>query len=843
MNARPIVLLLGASAWLAASLAAQCPSPPTWQSSDVAAAPLGPVYAMTFWDPDGAGPLGQHLVCGGTFQVAGNALAANIAMLDPVARTWSALGAGFDGAVQALTVLADGSLLAAGWFVHSGATAVSGVARWDGSAWLPLGGGLLGGANAAAVLPNGDLVVGGQFSTAGGVPAANIARWDGSAWSTLGSGLTGIPSYAPPMPMPWPLPFGPAVTHLGVRSNGDLIVAGLFADAGGIPAVGLARWNGTWSSLTGTSPVRCTALQVLANDDVVIGVDAFGGNYQAQRWNGSQWATLGGSDFFAWTAFAEEANGTLVGQAADPSNFTFPELREWNGVAWSVRPSSGRPLAGPASALLASGANELWIADSQTLGGRDQSVRRFDGTSWRAPAPGLDGRVEAATTFQGDLALAGSFGQIGNVPCDGVAVRQNGVWSPLGSIHLGSALALQETSLGLVVGGYLQLSAGSPFVPSARWSGTQWQPMPSAYPFDVIRGLAEAANGELFACGSFGDYAAIPSPAVRWNGTSWVPLGIGSYYAAAIAVLPTGDPVLGVGYTGAQLVLRWDGSAWVPLGSGLVTSSVWDSILRLLVLPNGDLVAAGGFHAGPGLANVARWDGVAWQSMGGGFPEVVRDLALLPNGELVASHMSYGPTGEVELVVSRWNGSTWTPMPSIGAAYGTNAGVLAVTDPGELLLAGAFDRVGGQPSAGLAILSAGCPVARQVVAQGCSGSTGSYTLEVTASAWLGGTYRAHVGGLPAQAGALHLLGVASNPRQLSSLVPQGVPGCVVFVDPQVEVLDMAATGSSGLRVPVPVATTLLGQSFLHQALPFDLTQGFVTDVGASTTVASTIGAW
>jgi hypothetical protein len=176
---------------------------------------------------------------------------------------------------------------------------------------------------------------------------------------------------------------------------------------------------------------------------------------------------------------------------------------------------------------------------------------------------------------------------------------------------------------------------------------------------------------------------------------------------------------------------------------------------------------------------------------------VVRDLALLPNGDLVASHLSYGPLGQVDLVVSRWNGSTWTPMPSVGSAFDVIPGVLAVADPGELLLAGSFDRVGGQPSGGLAILSTGCPVARQVVAQGCSGSTGSYTLEVTASAWLGGTYRAHVGGLPAQAGALHVLGVGSNPRQLSSLVPQGVPGCVVFVDPDVEVLDMGGDGLVG----------------------------------------------
>src|SRR5436190_18117419 len=42
----------------------------------------GSVYAVTTWDPDGAGPLFQWMVIGGTFTYAGDALVANIAAWD-----------------------------------------------------------------------------------------------------------------------------------------------------------------------------------------------------------------------------------------------------------------------------------------------------------------------------------------------------------------------------------------------------------------------------------------------------------------------------------------------------------------------------------------------------------------------------------------------------------------------------------------------------------------------------------------------------------------------------------------------------------------------------------------
>ncbi|HTE04578.1 MAG TPA: hypothetical protein VK824_00165 [Planctomycetota bacterium] len=49
-----------------------------------------PVWALTAWDPDGAGPLPQRLIAGGGFQGAGDAATFGIAAWNGAA--WSGLG-------------------------------------------------------------------------------------------------------------------------------------------------------------------------------------------------------------------------------------------------------------------------------------------------------------------------------------------------------------------------------------------------------------------------------------------------------------------------------------------------------------------------------------------------------------------------------------------------------------------------------------------------------------------------------------------------------------------------------------------------------------------------------
>lgn len=240
MRKTSTAICLVTAAALGAPAAADCPE--QWLPGDRVPGTGGSVHATTTWDPDGPGPRAPVLVAGGSFSVAGDVLANNIACWDGF--SWGPLGSGMNGPVSALTVLPNGDLIAGGLFTTAGDVSANNIARWDGSSWAPLGTGIRienaedwGGVWALTVLTNGDLIVGGHFTTAGEASVNNIAsaHWDGSTWVPLGSGL-GPELYAP-------------VYGLTVLPNGDLIVGGYFTTAGGRVSAYWARWGRPYHDL------------------------------------------------------------------------------------------------------------------------------------------------------------------------------------------------------------------------------------------------------------------------------------------------------------------------------------------------------------------------------------------------------------------------------------------------------------------------------------------------------------------------------------------------------------------------------------------------------------------
>jgi hypothetical protein len=236
------------------------------------------------------------IIAGGEFAKAGGVTAPNVARWDGI--QWSPLGAGVNGAVRALAELPNGDLVAGGSFTSAGGVAASRIARWNGSVWLPIGSGTSDVVRALAALPNGDLVVGGDFTAAGGVAASRIALWNGSVWSALGAGV----AYSS-----WG---SPHVDALAVLPNGDLMAGGFFDRAGGVTALGLARWSaGAWSQVGYTG--SCYSLLVLPNGQLVAGGQSI------QRWNGTTWLpvsshTLGGVSGFRVNGLASTTNGDLI---------------------------------------------------------------------------------------------------------------------------------------------------------------------------------------------------------------------------------------------------------------------------------------------------------------------------------------------------------------------------------------------------------------------------------------------------------------------------------------------------------------------------------------------------
>ena len=285
---------------------------------------------------------GTNLYAGGNLTTAGDVTANGVAKWDGT--TWSPLGAGLNGRVNALA--SDGTnLYAGGSFTTAGGVAANCIAKWNGSAWSALGTGMGGVYPVVKALAwdGANLYAGGYFNTAGGVTANCIAQWNGSAWSALGAGIDGGEIYA----LAW--------------DGTNLYAGGYFVTAGGVTANNIAQWNGSvWSALGWGSTYFVNAL---AWD----GTNLYAGAYYTAtggmtagliaKWNGSAWSPLGtGLDnmvrSLAWDGTNLWGSGDFTIAGSKPSSY----IGRWSAapagpVVTGVSPSNG-PAAGGTSVVI-----------------------------------------------------------------------------------------------------------------------------------------------------------------------------------------------------------------------------------------------------------------------------------------------------------------------------------------------------------------------------------------------------------------------------------------------------------------------------------------------------------
>jgi N-acetylneuraminic acid mutarotase len=256
--------------------------------------------------------VGNEVFVGGFFTSAGGVSANRVARFNTQTNTWSSLGTGSSNGVSggvnpyvnALAVVGD-EVFVGGFFIEAGGVSANNVARFNTqtNTWSSLGtgssngvsGGSLPSVRALAVVGN-EVVVGGFFTSAGGVSANGVARFNTqtNTWSSLGTGSSnGVGGISVPY-----------VNALAVVGN-EVFVGGGFISAGGVSAIGVARFNtqtNTWSSLgTGSSNGvggRVDALAVVGNEVVVGGAFTSAGGVSANnvaRFNTqtNTWSSLG----------------------------------------------------------------------------------------------------------------------------------------------------------------------------------------------------------------------------------------------------------------------------------------------------------------------------------------------------------------------------------------------------------------------------------------------------------------------------------------------------------------------------------------------------------------------
>ena len=764
----------------------------TWRPADVLPGTDGDVLAAVTWDPDGAGPAGEHVVLGGAFQWIGGLAANRVVLYDPGANVCTALGSGLDGSVHTLFVLPNGDLIAGGAFATAGGVAAPGVARWTGAAWVPMGAGLSQTVFDFALLPNGDLVAAGSWC---------VMRWSGGAWTPLG-----------------PTSFS-GVATLAVLPTGDLIAGGYFETIGGVVYQHLARWAGTaWVPFGGGAESRVDELLVLPNGALVAG-----GDFQTigsvaaprlARWNGSTWISLNNPVGAQVQALALRPNGDLV---VGGFGGVFGGVAQGNGATWGAV-IAGVPAPTQVRAVVVLANGDL-IAGGTFLGAGSVSVRNVVRAMANAWVPLVVGGPSLGVTAMslapnGDLVAAGNF-QFPGIGLRHIASRTAGVWSPIGSVLTGTQF-VQALQNGEIIAGYSGVLQ--------RWNGSSWSAFGPAPPVPGIGGytaIVLAPNGDVLVGGNFamGGLGGPPASVARWNGTSWSVVGsfIGSVERLAVAA---DGSIIAVGsvYSGTNQheIARFDGTQW----------STWDlaagpfMMTAVLPLPDGSIVvsAAPVPFGGANASTVSRWNGASWTALGGPFTGIATGLLRLPDGDLVASGAFTAASGVPARGLARWNGTTWQALAG-GVNGGLNVSVQAtrLLPNGDLAVGGLFTQAGNAPAAGFAELTTTCPAGLQSAGSGCS--SGVVTADL---AWTGATWRATATGLPAAAVTFVVTGATTAMLPLGQVFTTALPGCTLHVQPDVVDLRLVAAGTVTAQFTIPDAPALVGAGFHHQVVSLAL---------------------
>jgi hypothetical protein len=417
-----------------------------------------------------------HLYAAGQVE---DSVGAHLPLLRWNGRTWQRLGraqpAAATSLVRALAVMPSGQVYAGGQFTDNPHPQVMHyLARWTQARWdyMPTPGaqGLSGEVVALAAAPSGAVYVGGWFERAGPAAAGSRARWTGHAWQPL------------PMGCPADTCLLPSVAVLALTTDGQLY-ASLSHRAPGLPADGLARWDGhTWHALGSglqaeagsTNPPWARALAAGPAHSLYVAGDfaTAGGQPSAQvaKWTGTAWEPLGAGlpGSFAINTLVVAPNGDLYAGgeiSLDTGKSSFAMVARWNGRAWSRvgafdadNPCQGSGNAGQVFALAVTPTGELYVGGifSAVDGVPAHNLTRWDGTTWQAIG-GLDlgCQVHAlALALNGDLYVGGEFESGLPVRARNLARWDGTSWHAVGSGLNGPVLALACASGNrLVVGG------------------------------------------------------------------------------------------------------------------------------------------------------------------------------------------------------------------------------------------------------------------------------------------------------------------------------------------------------------------------------------------------------
>ncbi|MBP6003578.1 MAG: hypothetical protein KA746_09115 [Pyrinomonadaceae bacterium] len=465
---------------------------------------------------------------------------------------------------------------------------------------------------------------------------------------------------------------------------GSYYIGGEFKTVQGVPASGIAKWNGSaWTALGSGINGQINAIAVSGSDVYVGGsfnVAVTGGMARnVAKWDGSTWTPLGsglGGGTHVVRSVAVYGGNVYIGGSFNTADGSPASgIVKWDGSAYSALPivaSDVRALAVNNGSLYAGG----FIAPSA---GSSVGVLKFDGTAWTSLGAAANTNVTAIAFSGNDLFVVGDIRLTGQ-PNSQAAKFDGTTWTRMAGVFsngIMNAVAIHEGDL--YVGGSMT-DPPNAFNSIARWNGTSWVGVGSGGTGNGVLGgtsISErvmslaSIGGTLYVGGNYtmaGGQGA--RNMARYASGTWLPFSGTGIDGSANAIAVSGSDVyVGGGFTSAGTVTanriaKWNSvtNTWSGLGTGVTADN---TSINAIAVAGGKVFAGGTFSniGGVNASNIAVWNGTSWSALGTGVNSSV--WAIIVRGDDVYVGGAFTTAGGATANrVAKWNGTAWSGLNS-----------------------------------------------------------------------------------------------------------------------------------------------------------------------------------
>lgn len=394
-----------------------------------------------------------------------------------------------------------------------------------------------------------------------------------------------------------------------------LMVGGNFNTAGGSPANGIARWDGSgWYALGDGSTAGIQAVAVTSDNTLYAGGPSGDAPFVKHlcSWNGTQWVEFqGGVSYGVNPADADvydlEARGNdlyVAGHFSQAGSVSANNVARWNTStgAWQALGSgveSTNPAQARAQALAFDGSGNLYVGGQfERAGGVTvNNIARWTGTTWQALGSGVNGEVYAvAIASNGYVYIGGLFTQAGGGAASHIAYWDGSAWHALGNGFNGKVCALTFVGSTLYAGGEFWQSGSLDVSGIAKWDNGLWHEVAGGVTgaMSTVEEFFVGAQDILYVAGSFTQAGGISASRIAsclssmhaydpssdsWAAKADVPAPVGA--GGAMSGDDGGHLYLLLG-GGSTALYRYDiaANSWVtrtsaPQGATSGSASVW----------------------------------------------------------------------------------------------------------------------------------------------------------------------------------------------------------------------------------------------------------------------------